>query len=156
MDYMSSIGTDVAYRLGYDDVNESLCSAAIVHSTLAKLGVTRAVARAGTANGGWAAVMALGEVKVRVGSDPSASSADSLASRWAVLGMGGAGSELGTGLTLALPGQTSDAFDIETAATFWRQQVRKILQEFVVEAQGLGFVLRTVVDFISGDYAELC
>ncbi|MEW5305138.1 MAG: hypothetical protein WDW36_007699 [Sanguina aurantia] len=123
MDYMSSIGTDVAYRLGYDDVNESLCSAAIVHSTLAKLGVTRAVARAGAANGGWAAVLALGEVKVRVGSDPSASPADSPSSRCAALGTDGSGSELGTGLTLALPGQTSDAFDIETAAAFWRQQV---------------------------------
>ncbi|GFH32130.1 FKS1_dom1 domain-containing protein, partial [Haematococcus lacustris] len=39
MDVLSQ--EDVAYRLGYDDVNESLCSQPIVYGLLRRLGLSR-------------------------------------------------------------------------------------------------------------------
>lgn len=150
MDYMSSLGTDVAYRLGYDDVNESLCTASIVQATLRKLGVSRYVVNAGEANCGWTAVMKLGDVKMRIngqsksepGTGASAAPAVNLhpvaatASKEVVRHAGAAsGTRSGRVLSIVVaenmspavssPRQARDTFDVETAAAFWGQQVCK-------------------------------
>lgn len=41
VDHLSTLGVDVAHRLGYDDINESLCVKEIVHGALAVAVVAR-------------------------------------------------------------------------------------------------------------------
>lgn len=144
MDYMSSLGTDVAYRLGYDDVNESLCTASIVQATLRKLGVSRYVVNAGEANCGWTAVMKLGDVKMRINRDTNSATGTGVCaaavnlqpvSATALKAEATAGTRSGRVLSIVVgenvalavssPRQARDTFDVETAAAFWGQQVSK-------------------------------
>ncbi|GFH07611.1 FKS1_dom1 domain-containing protein, partial [Haematococcus lacustris] len=52
MDVLSQ--EDVAYRLGYDDVNESLCSQPIVYGLLRRLGLSRKAILLGESNSAFA------------------------------------------------------------------------------------------------------
>ena len=76
VDHMASAGQEVAHRLGYDDVNESMCRRDVVHRLLADLGVA-AAAEAGQVHAALEALTRLG-FPPAVGSDadgPDASAA---------------------------------------------------------------------------------
>ncbi|GIL42993.1 hypothetical protein Vafri_805, partial [Volvox africanus] len=60
VDHMASSGQEVAHRLGYDDVNESMCRRDVVAKLLAALGVSAAAAEAGQVHGALDALTQLG------------------------------------------------------------------------------------------------
>ncbi len=60
MDHLFSTGTEVAFRLGYDDVNESLTQPDNVLRVLGLLGVKRDAACSGNPNGAHDAITQLG------------------------------------------------------------------------------------------------
>lgn len=60
MDAMFTAGQEEAFRLGYDDVNESLCCRSLIMAALADLGVSKAQVKAGAVNAGWASLTRLG------------------------------------------------------------------------------------------------
>ncbi|EFJ51969.1 hypothetical protein VOLCADRAFT_87013 [Volvox carteri f. nagariensis] len=60
VDLMASSGQEVAHRLGYDDVNESMCRRDVVGKLLATLGVSKEAAAAGQVHGVLDALTQLG------------------------------------------------------------------------------------------------
>jgi len=60
MDHLFNVGEEVAFRVGYDDVNESLCCRPLVHATLALLGASSEQVRHGEPNGAFEGLTRLG------------------------------------------------------------------------------------------------
>ncbi|PNH01232.1 hypothetical protein TSOC_012892 [Tetrabaena socialis] len=103
IDHMATAGQEMAHRLGYDDVNESLCRRDVVAKLLEALGVPAAAAAGGLVHGALEALAKLGY----------ASAADEAEGERAQHGS-------------KEPGGESDdprAFDAVLAAAFWADSV---------------------------------
>ena len=60
MDHLVQQGEEIAFRLGYDDINESLTHRDIVHRTLLALGATKQALRNGTSHSAYEGIAQLG------------------------------------------------------------------------------------------------
>ncbi|KAG2448290.1 hypothetical protein HYH02_006874 [Chlamydomonas schloesseri] len=141
VDACAAAGQEVAHRLGYDDVNESLCRRDVLGRLLAELGVQDADAAAGTVHGALDAITRLGyPPSVAVGGTPSATAAGNgtapptdgeahghghLCRRHNHSSGGGASPTFAS--TAAATGSAAQldprAFDVDAAAAFWLDRV---------------------------------
>jgi hypothetical protein len=110
VDHMASSGQEVAHRLGYDDVNESMCHRDVVAKLLEALGVTLAAAEAGQVHGALDAL-------TRLGYPPAVS--HGVADNADGSGTGGGVSASGPGSSCSDP----RLFDPVLAAAFWADSV---------------------------------
>jgi len=60
MDHLVQQGEEIAFRLGYDDINESLTHRDIVHRTLMALGATKQALRNGSPHAAFDNITQLG------------------------------------------------------------------------------------------------
>ena len=60
MDHLVQQGEEIAFRLGYDDINESLTHRDIVHRTLLALGATKQALRSGAPHSAYEGITQLG------------------------------------------------------------------------------------------------
>ena len=95
MDHLVQQGEEIAFRLGYDDINESLTHRDIVRRTLVALGATKQALRSGTPHGAYDGITQLGCGDAAIPSDDRA--------------LGGS--------------RHQESFDVQKAAVFWSQKV---------------------------------
>ena len=67
MDHLVQQGEEIAFRLGYDDINESLTHRDIVHRTLIALGATKQALRSGGPHAAFEGITRLGCVEAQAG-----------------------------------------------------------------------------------------
>ena len=103
MDHLHNQGEEVAFRIGYDDVNESLSHQGIVHKTLRTLGCTKEVLKEGAANDAYSGIL-------RLGLPPGGTA-------------GGAAGGAGSGCAGQEQQQQGAEFDAQRAAAFWSEHV---------------------------------
>ncbi|KAJ9530827.1 hypothetical protein QJQ45_028727, partial [Haematococcus lacustris] len=123
MDVLSQ--EDVAYRLGYDDVNESLCSQPIVYGLLRRLGLSRKAILLGETNSAFA------KLSTWMGQPAMLSAADNAVTlpaklrTWSAAGAAVVGDKWSgmTGVHEALTALAAPVFDAKGAANFWSSQV---------------------------------
>ena len=60
MDHLFQLGEEIAFRLGYDDINESLTHRDIVRRTLLALGATKQAVRSGAPHAAYDGITRLG------------------------------------------------------------------------------------------------
>ena len=96
MDHLVQQGEEIAFRLGYDDINESLTHRDVVCRTLIALGTTKQALRSGAPNGAYDGITQLGCSATATASDDG-----------------------------DLHGATChrESFDVQKAAVFWSQKV---------------------------------
>ncbi|PNW85408.1 hypothetical protein CHLRE_03g185000v5 [Chlamydomonas reinhardtii] len=142
VDACSAAGQESAFRLGYDDVNESLCRRDVLSRLLAELGVQQADAAAGAVHGaldaitrlGYPPSVAVGGAAVATGPDgtvPPAADADAhghshLRRRHNRSSGGGASPTFANSATPAISSSSHldlRAFDVDAAAAFWLDRV---------------------------------
>ena len=75
MDHLVQQDEEIAFRLGYDDINESLTHRDIVHRTLLALGATKQALRSGTPHAAYEGITQLG-LSAQQGNDMSGGSYD--------------------------------------------------------------------------------
>ncbi|PNW85415.1 hypothetical protein CHLRE_03g185350v5 [Chlamydomonas reinhardtii] len=141
VDACSAAGQESAFRLGYDDVNESLCRRDVLSRLLAELGVQQADAAAGTVHGaldaitrlGYPPSVAVGGAAVATGPDGTVPPADAdahghshLRRRHNRSSGGGASPTFANSATPAISSSSHldlRAFDVDAAAAFWLDRV---------------------------------
>ncbi|KAG2448283.1 hypothetical protein HYH02_006867 [Chlamydomonas schloesseri] len=141
VDACAAAGQEVAHRLGYDDVNESLCRRDVLGRLLAELGVQEADAATGTVHGALDAITRLGyPPSVAVGGTPSATAAGNgtapptdgeahshghLCRRHNRSSGGGASPTFASTAAATASAAQLDprAFDVDAAAAFWLDRV---------------------------------
>ncbi|KAG1671277.1 hypothetical protein FOA52_010848 [Chlamydomonas sp. UWO 241] len=101
MDHLRKQGTEAAFHLNYDDINESLTHPGIVRRTLKALGATGTELRSGEAHSAFAGILGLGC------EDSSSAAAEG----------GGDSRQHGA------PASSSSDFDEQRAAAFWSEKV---------------------------------
>lgn len=60
MDHLYNAGEEISFRVGYDDVNETLCNKKLVHNTLHLLGVSSAQIAGAEVNPAYDKILRLG------------------------------------------------------------------------------------------------
>lgn len=103
IDYLAQQGEELSFRLGYDDINESLTHPDIVRRTLLALGATKAQLKAGQAHAAYQGI-------TRLGLPPPQHEHDAEA--------GSAGDDADAGAAAA-----AGDFDVERAGAFWSEKV---------------------------------
>ncbi|KAG2442546.1 hypothetical protein HXX76_002632 [Chlamydomonas incerta] len=121
MDALFEAGVEVAHRLGYDDVNESLCRRDVLGRLLGELGVQRSQLEAGDVNEAWTRITLLGQPRHR---RSTSTSSDNGAGGGNAAGGNNAAAGCRSDASAAAAGAAGGAsFDAQRAANFWSSKV---------------------------------